>query len=376
MNKIIALILIVVLAACSTEKTAEQLNAEITKTRGKIAQLNQDLADMESQLAKMDTEDLEKGIAVVVDPLVKGNFASFISTSATVEAAKSALVNPEMNGRIKSIHVTEGQKVSKGQLLISLDSEIMSKGIEELETGLALTKTLYEKQKGLWDQGVGSEMQYLQAKNSYESMLKTKETLESQMKMGKIYAPFSGYVEQIFMKTGELATPGRQILQIINLDNLYINTQLSEAYINSIHKGDTVNVEFPDVPGLKKSIPISNTGNTIDPMSRTFSIRLNMKNVGEKVKPNMMATLKLQDYSAEDVIIVPTQMIRQDLKGFFVYLARPHDGEYFGVKTYVTVGRSDGRQTIVEQGLKAGDALIVEGYNQIKDGSKLSITQK
>ncbi len=376
MNKIAALLLIIVLAACSTEKSAEQLNSEITKTRGKIAQLNQDLNDLEAQLARMDIQDNDNGIPVVIDLLFPSVFESFISSSAMVEAAKSAMVNPEMNGRIQTIHVTKGQKVKKGQLLISLDSEIMAKGIEELETGLTLTKTLYDKQQALWDQGVGSEMQYLQSKNTYESMLKTKETLESQLQMAKIYAPFSGYVEEIFMKIGELATPGRQILQIINLENLYINTQLSEAYISSIHKGDTALIEFPDFPGIEINAPISNTGNTIDPTSRTFSIRLNMKNQDEKIKPNMLATLRLKDYSVKDAIVVPTQMIRQDLKGFFVYVSRPHDSEYYGVKTYIKPGRSDGKQTVVEEGLKAGDALIVKGYNQIKDGSKLSVTQK
>jgi len=376
MNKISALILILALAACSGEKTAEQLNSEITRTRGKIAQLNQELADLENQLAEMGPTEVSRGIQVVIEPLVKTNFSSYISTSASVEAANSAMVSPEMNGRIKKIHIKEGQKVTSGQLLVSLDSEIMKKGLEELQTGLDLAKTIFDKQEGFWKQGVGSEMQYLEAKNRYESMVKTRESLESQMNMTKITAPFSGYVEEIYLKTGELATPGRQVLQLVNLDNLYINTELSEAYINAIHKGDTAFVEFPDLPGLNKKVRISNTGKTINPMSRTFSIRLDMKNRGEQIKPNMLATLKLKDYSAEDVIVIPTQLIRQDLEGYFVFLSRPHDGEYFGVKTYIKPGRSDGKKTVVEEGLTAGDALIVKGYNQIKDGSTLSVSQK
>lgn len=376
MNKITALILILALAACSGEKTAEQLNSEITSTKGKITQLNQDLAELEDQLNKLGTNVSVKGIEVVVDPLISSSFTSYITTSASVEAVNSAMVNPEMNGRIQKIHIKEGQWVSKGQLLVTLDSEIMRKGLEEMQKGIDLSKTLFEKQDALWKQGVGSEMQYLEVKNRYESLLKTKESLESQMKMTTITAPFGGYVEEIFMKTGELATPGRQVLQIISLDKLYINTQLSEAYISAIHKGDTALVEFPDLPGLSKKAPISNTGNTIDPMSRTFSIRLDMKNQKEQIKPNMLATLKLKDYSADDVMVIPTQLIRQDIEGYFVFVARPHDSEYFGVKTYIKPGRSDGTKTVVEEGLKAGDALIVKGYNQIKDGSKLSITQK
>ena len=379
MKKIIALpifISLILLASCSGEKTADQINEEITRTRGKIAELNQQLADLEEQLAGLDTGETEYGTPVVVDPLMPDSLYTYITASATVEAAKMAMISPETNGRIKTIHVSEGQKVRRGQLLISLDSEIMTNSIEEIETSLELAKTLYEKQKGLWEQGVGSEMQYLETKNRYESLQKTRQTLESQMNMSKIFAPFNGYVEEIFQKTGELATPGRQILQLVNLDYLYINTELSEAYINSIEEGDTAWISFPDVPGFTRVAPISNTGKTIDPQSRTFGIRLDMKNDDEKIKPNMLAELRLMDYSAVDVIVVPTQMVRQDLNGYFVYLARPHDGDYFAVKTYVEPGRSDGSKTVIEEGLQAGDMLIVRGYNQIKDGSKLSVEQK
>ena len=178
---------------------------------------------------------------------------------------------------------------------------------------------------------------------------------EAKKKMAMIYAPFSGYVEEIFQKKGELASPGRQILQLVNLEHLYITTQLSEAYITSINEGDTAWVSFPDVPGVTRSAPIINTGKTIDPQSRTFTVRMDMQNEDEKIKPNMLAELKLRDYQADSVMVVPTQLIRQDLKGSFVYLAKPHDSEFYAVKTYVETGRSDGRMTVVENGLKVGD---------------------
>ena len=376
MKNIAYILIIILLASCSGEKTAEQINAEITRTRGEIAQLNQELADLEQQLAGMNVENTEKGIPVVVDPLMASSFTSYITTSGTVEAANAAMVSPEMNGRIKKIHVTEGQKVNKGQLLVTLDSEVMQKGLDEMETGIELAKTLYEKQDALWKQGVGSELQYLEAKNRYESLVKTKESMEAQLKMAVITAPFSGYVEEIFQKTGELATPGRQILQLVNMENLHITTELSEVYINSIHQGDTAHVTFPDIQGLELAAPVSNTGNTINTASRTFNIRINAKNKNELIKPNMLARLTLQDYHADSVMVVPTQFIRQDLQGDFVYLAVPHDGDYFASKTYVTTGRSDGERTVIEEGLRFSDLVIVKGYNQIKDGSKLNITQK
>ncbi len=375
MKKItILLTTIAVLAACAPkDKTAEQLTLEISKTRAQISDLNVKLTELENQLATFDQVEINSGIKVKVEGINTSTFESYINTSAIIEAVNLAMISPEVNGKIMKIHVEEGNRVTKGQLLVTLDSEIMTRSLSEMDKALELTKTLFDKQKDLYDQGVGSEMQYLEIKNRYESMLKSKETLETQMKMSKIYAPFAGIVESVFLKEGELATPGRQIIELVNLQDLYINTELSENYLSAVHTGDTTWVSFPNLPELKQVARIAQTGKVINPNSRTFSVRVDMKNTKEVLKPNMMATLTIRDYYNPEAILVPTIMIRQDPNGSFVYLARQHDGDSFATKTYIETGRSDGTSTEVTKGLEPGDLLITDGYNLVKDGNTIEI---
>jgi len=355
------------------EKTPEQITSEITRARGQIAKLNDKITELESQLAATQTGEVLAGTKVRAEGLTLTNFATFVKTSAMVEAVNAAMVSPEMNGRIMNIRVKKGQKVSKGQVLITLDDEVLTNSLAEMDKGLELTKTTYEKQKELYAQGVGSEMQYLEVENRYESMLKARKSLLTQIEKTQIVAPFSGYVETIFQKVGETATPGRQIVELISLDKLYINTELSESYISDIKQGDTVWVSFPNLPDIEKIAKIDQAGKVIDPGSRTFSVRVNMENQGEQIRPNMLATIKFRDYAATQMIVVPTVMIRHDLEGDFVFLARPHDGDYFAHKAYVTAGKSDGEHTVILDGLKAGDLLITSGYNQIKDGNQIDL---
>ncbi|MEA1878657.1 MAG: efflux RND transporter periplasmic adaptor subunit [Bacteroidota bacterium] len=375
MKKIAILVItLALLAACTPqEKTAEELSVEISKTKAKVNDLNAKLVDMEAQLAVLQEETPEMGLKVNVEFLETQTFASYIKTSATVEAVNAAMVSPEMNGKILKIHVKEGQKVRRRQLLVTLDADILKRGLAEMDKGLELTKTLFDKQKDLYDQGVGSEMQFLEVKNRYESMQKSRETLSSQINMAKIHAPFSGYIETIFQKVGELATPGRQVVQLINLENLYINTELSESYLSSVQTGDTTWVTFPNIPEMEKIATITQTGKMINLNSRTFSIRVDMHNEGELLKPNMLAQLKIRDYLNHEALLVPTILVRQDPKGSFIYLVRQHDGDSFAVKTYVKTGRSDGTRSLITSGLEAGDIIITNGYNLVKDGNKVEI---
>ena len=370
---IITLVAALVAACTPTERTAEEITAEITKTQGKIGTLNLKVADLEAELATIQTDDTNKGIKVKAEMVFKSSFSSYVSTSAMVEAVNAAMVSPEMNGRIMRIHVSEGQKVSKGQTIVTLDDEMLRNSLAEMDKGLELTKTMYEKQEKLFNQGVGSEMQYLEVKNRYESLVKSRNSMMTQLEKTKVIAPFSGYVENIFQKLGEFATPGRQIIELISLNSLYINTELSESYIGSIKKGDSVLINFPNLPDFEKTATISQIGKVINPNSRTFSIRINMKNEGEQIKPNMLATLKIKDYHVSDAFVIPTVYIRQDLHGYFVFLARPHDGEYFAHKVYLTTGRSDGVNTVILDGLDQTAMIITSGFNQIKENNRLDI---
>jgi RND family efflux transporter MFP subunit len=280
-----------------------------------------------------------------------------------------------MNGQIATIHVKEGQRASKGQLLVSLKTDVTESNIQEVKTSLDLANKMYEKQKDLWEQKVGSEVQYLQAKNQKESLEARLNTLRAQLDMARVKAPFAGIVEEIFQKEGELGTPGRQIIQLVNLNKLKLNASVSESYLSMVEAGDTVRVTFPAFPGMVKYLPISRTGKVIDPANRTFDIELAMRNPAEKLKPNMLAVVRLNDYTNPSAFVVPSNAISQDIKGKFLFTAQVTDSITLAEKVYVKPGKSYGNQSEIQKGLKPGDKVVVSGYNLVSSGSELNIKE-
>jgi RND family efflux transporter MFP subunit len=211
-------------------------------------------------------------------------------------------------------------------------------------------------------------MQYLEVKNRKESMERTMSTLKSQMDLTKIYAPFDGRIEKIAMKIGELASPGRGIIDVVNLSSLYVNTEVSEAFMQTVNKGDTVIVEFPNLAGVTKTIPIAYKGDVINPQSRTFSVRVEIPNKGQEIKPNMLANMKIRVISLKDAVVVPTALIRQDVEGSYVYTVQ-NSSAATAHKVYLKTGSSDGNMTVIENGLIGGELIISQGYNHVKEGS-------
>lgn len=373
MKKVIIpiVLLSLILFSCSRERTVEQINADMIKTRKQMTDLTVKLSALEAELTVKQPVKEEKVTKIVVETVKKMNFSDYIQSSGMVEAVKAASISPEMGGKIASIPVKVGQNVRKGQLLMVLDSKVMENGLVELEKGLEMVTTTYNKQKELWDQGVGSEMQFLQVKNSKESLESKLATLRSQLELTRIYAPFDGRIEKISMKVGELASPGRGIIDVVNLSNLYVNTEVSEAFMQTVNKGDTVIVEFPNLPGVAKTIPIAYKGDVINPQSRTFSLRVEITNTKQEIKPNMLANMKIRVINLKDAVVVPTSLIRQDVEGSYVYTVQGSPAP-MARKSYLKTGNSDGNMTVIEGGLTGGEMIISQGYNHVKDGSLVS----
>lgn len=363
-------VLIAVMAlSCNRERTVEQVSAEVTTTRKQIAELSLKLSALEAELAVKQPVKEVKLTKVVVETVKKMNFNDYIQSSGIVEAVKAASISPEMGGKIESIPVKVGQPVKKGQLLMTLEAKVMQSSISELEKGFELVTTLFNKQKELWDQGVGSEMQFLEIKNRKESMERTMNTLKSQLELTKIYAPFDGRVEKISMKVGEQASPGRGIIDVVNLSSLYVNTEVSEAFMQTVNRGDSVTVEFPNLQGLVKTITIAYKGDVINPQSRTFSVRVEIPNTNQEIKPNMLANMKIRVINIKEAVVVPTALIRQDVEGSYVFTILNSSSKAAAHKVYLKTGSSDGNITVVESGLAGGEMIISQGYNHVKEGS-------
>jgi len=305
--------------------------------------------------------------------MVNTSFNHYIEVSGAAEAINAAYISPEINGQVKEIYVKEGEKVTKGQVLLKINSSIIESSIKELETALELAKTVYEKQKQLWDKNIGSEIDYLQAKNSKESLESKLETLDAQADMAIIKAPIDGIIDDVFIKEGELAIPGMLAIQLVNLESLYIKDDVSEAYLTKVKKGDMVQLEFPSYPGLNMEVPVHRIGNVVKSANRTFVVQLKIKNPDATIKPNVLAKIKINDYSVDDALLLPSLIIKQDLTGSYVYMLNSENNQ--ARKVYIETGISYKDQTMITHGINSGDQVIIKGFNQVSDGTLVRMTK-
>jgi membrane fusion protein (multidrug efflux system) len=319
------------------------------------------------------TADTGTKLLVSVKNLAYEKFEHFFLANGTVEAVNDAFISPEINGRIKTLHVREGQWVEKGQLLVSLNSEVTESGLAEVKSALQLASIVYEKRRDLWDKKIGSEIQFLEAKTNKESLENRLKSLEAQLQMARIKAPISGIVDEIDQKEGELVVPGLRLIQLVNLKKVYVNADVSETYIAKIKKGDPVEASFPSYPGYTLAGDIHRLGQVVKSQNRTFLVQVLLDNAGEKLKPNMVAVLKIKDFSAEAALVVPSIIIKNDMQGSYLYVVEGREGQGKARKTYVTPGISEGSNTMITAGLEPGWKVIVQGYNLVKNGMDIKV---
>jgi RND family efflux transporter MFP subunit len=362
---------VLLLVSCGMSKD-QMIRKQIESKKSKISQLQEQITALEKQLT--DPTDDTKGIAVEVKKIATEEFRHYITVFGDVEADQYAKVSPEMNGQIRTIHVKEGQRVRKGELLVSLNTDATQSGIDEATTGLELARTTYEKQKALWDQGIGSEIQYLQAKAQKESIESRLNMLEAQLRMSEIRAPFDGIVDKIYMKEGEIAGPMIPVLEFVNLSRITIKADVSEVYIGEIHAGDKVEVLFPSLQDTRLQTVITRTTKVINPTNRTFQIELNIANPGEKIRPNMISSIQINDFTSKDAFVVPSVVVKRDITGDYLYVARlDKENKLTAAKKYIKRGISYEGNTMVDEGLEAGDKVVVAGYNLISTGTNLTV---
>jgi membrane fusion protein (multidrug efflux system) len=319
-----------------------------------------------SQVQSSEQSDDE--VLITVKKMAYEPFNHYFLANGTVEAVEDAFISPEINGQIKKIHVREGQRVKAGELLVSLSSDIIQSSIAEVKSSLALAETVYNRRKGLWEKKIGSEVQYLEAKTNKEALENRLKSLEAQLDMAQIKAPIDGIVDEVSRKEGELAVPGLQLIRLVNLKTVYVNADVSESFLPRISKGDPVQVSFPTYPDWTIDTVIYRTGNVIKEQNRTFLVQVKIDNNEEKLKPNIIAVLKMKDFSAEAALVVPSIIVKNDLNGTYVYVTEENEGKLLARKVYVTPGMSESGDTMIEKGLQPGQEVIVEGYNLVKNG--------
>jgi membrane fusion protein, multidrug efflux system len=366
-----------IMTSCKEEQPtdAQAIRDQITTYNQEIVELNQQISELEKQLEQMgETTQNRERTPVGVTELAMEPFDHFVKVNAQVEAVKEAAISPEINGQIQQINVRKGQRVTAGQVLARLNTSVIDNNLAEIKTSLQLAETVYNRQKRLWDQEIGSEMQYLEAKNNYESLQSRLKATQSQLNMAIIKAPIAGVVDDIYAKEGELAMPGAPLMQIISLDELFINADVSETFLPLISSNDKVILRFSVFPEYEELVPIHRMGNVINPENRTFRVQLKIKNQDEQFKPNMMASISIKAHEADKALVVPSIMIKQDIQGHYVYVAREdEEGNLVARKTYIERGLSGEGNTMITSGLNPGDLFITQGHNRISDGTLIKV---
>lgn len=369
-NTLIVLFVLMI-SSCGEKDKQEQLDELIAKRDKLTEQINQLQKEIR---AEGGTAKNEKIASVKIDEVKSTVFKHFIEVQGTIESDNNISIPFQMGGIVTKIYVKEGDYVTKGKLIAEVDGSIYERNIESLEINFEMAKTAYERQKRLWDQNIGSEMQYLQIKTQKESLEKQLEAMREQYKLTKIYAQISGTVDEISVKEGEMAAPGRPAVRLVKLSALKIEASLSEEFISSVSEKDMVDIEIP-AASVNFSQPITAVSKVIDPNNRTFNIEIKIPRKIDNVKPNMLAVLTINDYTNKDALVVPLNAVQKTDKLEFVYIAEQNDGNWVSKKQTVKTGKYYNNKTEILEGLKAGEKIIVEGYNQVGNNQKLNVVE-
>lgn len=368
-TKVLIIVLAVLVVACGKHDKQKELAA----LRKQHDELSEKIKNLEEEIAKGDsTADSIKGIRVAVDKLKATTFVHCIEVQGKVDGDESVNVFAEgTGGMIEQIYAKEGQFVAKGQILATLDDRIYQASLKTLETNLDLATTMYNKQKALWDQKIGSEVQYLSAKTQKETLENQVASLKEQISMCKIKSPISGTVEELDVKVGQLVGPGMIAFRVINLNNLKIAADLAEGYSSRVKEGDKVTVNLPD---LKKDLmgTLSFSSRYINPINRTFSVNVRIPSSDKAIKANMIAVLKITDYKADNTYAVPVNVVQNDLKGTYVLIVDNSGKKPKASKAYVSVGETYRGLTEIKSGLKTDDLIITSGYQELEDGQSVA----
>lgn len=372
MNKTALYILSVLLlfAACSTDKQAklEELKARRDDLNAQIAALEKEI---ETEGGAADGEN-NKIVSVKTKKIKKELFKHYLEIQGTIESDNNIFVPSQSGGIVTRIYVKEGDRVRKGQIMAQLDGSIYQRQIESMKSQLALAKTAYERQKRLWDQKIGSEMQFLQAKTQKESLEKQIEALREQYRLTVISSPISGTVDEIKIKEGESAAPGLGAIRVVQLSKLKITASLSESYISSVHENDTVKVRIPSI-NKEFEQPIEAVSKVIDPNNRTFNIELKVPKDIEDIKPNMVAVLTINDYTNPEAIVIPLNAIQKTGDDNQVFIVQNNGDKTIAERRSVDPGKYSHDKVEVLKGIEAGDEIITFGFTKLSNKQEIVI---
>lgn len=351
---------------------------KIRVRRTEVVAKQQELIDAIKKLdSKIATLDITKKLSLITAVKIEeSEFKHYLELQGNVSTKNLLVLYPEYSGVLSKVYVKEGQKVKKGQILAKIDDAGMSQQVAQLQIQSDLAKTTFERQMRLWEQKIGSEIQYLQAKSSYESQQKAVKQAQSQLAKTIVRAPFSGTIDDVITEQGSVVAPGQsQLMRIINLDNMYIETDVPEKYITNVTKDKNVEVEFP-VLGKTINTKVRQAGDFINPANRTFKVEIAIPNKDKSIKPNLTAKLKINDYTNKKALLLPQSIISENAEGqqyVYVITEKNSNQEAIAKKVIIETGRTQGDVIEVLKGISNGDEIISEGARNVKHGQTVKI---
>jgi RND family efflux transporter MFP subunit len=365
MNKNLVFIALMAFAvSCSSPSDKK---SELNKLKKQHDELAVKIKALETELGSTGGTVAKNLVNVIITEARPAEFNHYIEVQGKVDGEDNIAVSAQMPGAITEVFVKEGQSVRKGQILAQIDNSVMQQQLSNMEQQLEFVTNLYEKQKALWDQKIGSEVQFLTAKNNKESLEKNLAALKDQIEMSKIKSPINGSVEEINLKVGQMASPGLPAVRVVNFNTVKVVAEMAEAYAAKITPGNKVVIYFPDFKTEVES-EISFTSKYINPVNRTFITEVKLAPGKVEYRANMIAIVKINDYQNTTAFTVPITLIRESPKGNYIYVARQENGEMVARRLPVTVGRTYNGLAELLTGVNAGEKIITTGFNNLMDG--------
>ncbi|MCH7783987.1 MAG: efflux RND transporter periplasmic adaptor subunit [Bacteroidetes bacterium] len=385
MKKILSLLIVVLLlASCENNKNQsveDLLNTnDLKQIRKKKSELDSEQQEIAFQIKQLETKikelDPQEKVPLITTFIVKEEvFKHFVELQGNVNTKQNLIIYPEYSGILTRVFVKDGQQVSKGQKLAKIDDGGLSQQVTQLQIQADLAKTTFERQERLWNQKIGSEIQYLQAKSTYESQQEAVSQLQQQIGKTIVRAPFSGTIDDVITEQGSVVTIGQsQLFRIVNLEDMYIEINVPERYISSVIQGKDVLVDFP-ILGKTINAKVRQAGNFINPANRTFKIKVAVPNKDKTIKPNLTAKLKINDYTNEKAILIPQSIISENAEGQqYVYTIKDkNENKASAKRVIIETGKTQGDYIEVLSGLQNGNEIIDEGARSVKDGQEVKI---
>jgi RND family efflux transporter MFP subunit len=355
----------------------KELKDKRAEVDASIQKINEELKLLDERISQLDTV---KKYPLVTSVIIKPQeFIHYLELQGSVDTKQNLVIYPEMGGILQRVYVTEGQKVTKGQILATIDDGGLSQQVAQLQIQADLAKTTYERQERLWNQKIGSEIQFLQSKSSYEAQQRAVGQLKSQLAKTTVRAPFTGVIDNIITEQGSVVSPGQsQLMRIVNLDDMYIETEVPESYITSISENKAVKVEFP-VLGKTIDAKVRQASNFINPANRTFKVEIAVPNKDKNIKPNLTAKVKINDYTSGEAILIPQSIISENADGEqYIYIITNKNSKNIGTaqRVIIVTGKPQGDIIEVLNGLDKNAEVIQEGARSVKDGQEVEIINK